>query len=100
MNPKRPTDKQLIATAKKLYHDEGSIEIDDAAKISMDDDPATDGAYVQAWVWVAFDDAEFHMEKDADTEHYLNERAAEVAADEPEHATGCDCRACRPELYV
>lgn len=40
--------------------------------------------------------------QDPDTERYLNERAAEVAADgdEPKHDTGCDCRACRPELYV
>ena len=80
MKPKKPTDKQLIKTAKNLYHEAGSIEIDAAAEVSMSDDPATDGAYVQAWVWVAFDDVVFHTE--------------------PEHATACDCRACRPELYV
>jgi hypothetical protein len=56
MNPKRPTDKQLIATAKKLYHDEGSIEIDDAPEISKPGDTDPEGVYVQAWVWVAFDD--------------------------------------------
>ena len=80
MNPKRPTDKQLIATAKRLYHEEGSIEIDDAPEISQPGDTDPEGVYVQAWVWVAFDDVVFHTE--------------------PEHATACDCRACRPELYV
>ena len=56
------TDKQLIDTAKRLYHDGGTIEIDDAAQVSMPGDIDIDaekgerGAYVQAWVWVAFED--------------------------------------------
>lgn len=37
------------AAAKRLYHDEGTIEVDDNAVVSIGDD---DGAYVQAWVWV------------------------------------------------
>lgn len=35
--------------AKELYHDEGEIEVDDGAPVSIGEDA---GAYVQAWVWV------------------------------------------------
>jgi hypothetical protein len=35
--------------AKELYYDEGQLEVDDNAPVSIGDD---DGAYVQAWVWV------------------------------------------------
>jgi len=35
--------------AKELYHDEGEIEVDDGATVSIGEDA---GAYVQAWVWV------------------------------------------------
>lgn len=41
----------LVRVARHLYQNEGSIEIDDNAKISRADGP-TDGTYVQAWVWV------------------------------------------------
>ncbi len=57
---KRPSNKVFIAAAKRLYHQEGIIEIDDDAKISLadqvDDSCSTPGAYVQAWVWVDIDD--------------------------------------------
>jgi hypothetical protein len=36
--------------ARDLYHEEGEIEIDDQATVSVAD--PTEGAYVQAWVWV------------------------------------------------
>jgi hypothetical protein len=39
--------------AKRLHHKEGTIEVDDAAPVSIGDD---DGAYVQAWVWVSNED--------------------------------------------
>ena len=39
--------------AKRLYHDEGSVEIDDGAEVSKGSD---EGAYVQAWVWVPADE--------------------------------------------
>jgi hypothetical protein len=48
---KQPTDAQLVAAAKRMYHDEGTEEIDDGATVSRGD---PDGAYVQAWVWVNF----------------------------------------------
>ena len=35
--------------ARELYHDEGEIEVDDGAPVSIGEDA---GAYVQAWVWV------------------------------------------------
>ena len=38
--------------ARVLHHLDGECEIDDKAPISCEDD-APDGAYVQAWVWVA-----------------------------------------------
>ena len=36
--------------AKKSFHDEGTIEIDDNARVNCVD--GNEGAYVQAWVWV------------------------------------------------
>ncbi len=36
--------------ARELYHDEGEIEVDDGATVSIGEDA---GAYVQAWVWVS-----------------------------------------------
>ena len=42
--------KQYIDKARFEYQKEGSIEIDDGAKISRADDE--NGAYVEAWVWV------------------------------------------------
>jgi len=47
------------ACAHRTFHDEGTIEIDDDAKVSrITPSESTDGAhgaYVQAWVWV-YDD--------------------------------------------
>jgi len=37
------------AQAKTLYGEEGQIEVDKDARVSIGDD---DGAYVQAWLWV------------------------------------------------
>ena len=44
--------KGYVEAARRIYQREGTIEIDDNARISRGDDP---GAYVQAWVWV-YDD--------------------------------------------
>ena len=41
--------------ARKLYHQDGQIEIDSDARVSMGDD---NGAYVQAWVWVPLNEEE------------------------------------------
>lgn len=48
-----PSDEVLIALAKRDYGSE-DIEIDGNAVVSRGDDP---GAFVAAWVWVAFPDA-------------------------------------------
>lgn len=53
------TDDQYREAAKRLYHDEGTLEIDDGAVVSRSDDPEDDsdeGCYVQAWVWVSNED--------------------------------------------
>lgn len=47
------TDEELIEKARDMYHRDGEIEIDNNAMTSRGDDP---GAYVQAWVWVPFDE--------------------------------------------
>lgn len=41
--------EDYIRRAKEQYYEEGAVEIDDNAKISVGSDP---GVYVQAWVWV------------------------------------------------
>lgn len=55
MSARKPTRADYRYAARSLFHDEGRIEVDDSAKVSMGD-PA-EGAYVQAWVWVPLDDA-------------------------------------------
>ena len=52
----KPTDDQLRTTAQHLYQDEGEIEFDHDAAISRHDDSDEEGAYVQAWVWVRYDE--------------------------------------------
>lgn len=48
-----PSDEEMRQTAMRLYEREGEIEIDPEAIISRGDDP---GAYVQAWVWIYYND--------------------------------------------
>jgi hypothetical protein len=47
-----PSENRYIKAARRMWHREGEIEIDDWPLIS----PSEDGAYVQAWVWVYNDD--------------------------------------------
>jgi hypothetical protein len=49
------TIKAYRDAAKRVWHDDGQIEIDDCAEISRSSDS---GAYVQAWVWVYNDQLE------------------------------------------
>ena len=53
-----PTNKAMIQAAKKIWHREGEIEIDDKAKVSRAKGNPDSGAYVQAWVWVSDEEAE------------------------------------------
>lgn len=48
-----PHDERFRQVAAEMYEEEGSLEIDANAPVSRGDDP---GAYVQAWVWVAYSD--------------------------------------------
>lgn len=50
-----PRRKAILLLARQCYEDEGTIEIDDDAKLSEVED-GDNGAYVQAWVWVSFAD--------------------------------------------
>jgi len=82
-----PTDEELRTAAVRLHYDEGNTEIDPDAKVSRVDDDGIDpaacehGAYVQAWVWVPYDSITDEDRKNA-------------------HPDRCDCKTCRPELYV
>lgn len=49
--------RAAIAAAQRLYTDEGRIEVDETATLSMSD-PPDGGTYVQAWVWVDEDEIE------------------------------------------
>ena len=40
--------KKYRKTAKKVYEEDGCIEIDDDAEVSSSED----GAYIAAWVWI------------------------------------------------
>jgi hypothetical protein len=41
------------ARARQTRGRDGDIEFDEGAEVSMNDDPhGSEGAYVQAWVWV------------------------------------------------
>lgn len=55
MPTRNSSNDVIIKVAHKQYAQDGQIEIDDNATVSRGDDP---GAYVQAWVWVAFDEEE------------------------------------------
>ena len=47
----------MIAAARNEYQKEGEIEIDDNARISRAEGNPHEGAFVQAWVWVADEEA-------------------------------------------
>ena len=50
----RALEQEYWERAYQKWHDEGEVEIDDNAKVSLAmDENGVVGAYVQAWVWVA-----------------------------------------------
>ena len=55
---------RIIQLAKQEYHLEGECEIDDMAQVSEGDG---NGAYVQAWVWVDFEDTDLDKEPSGKT---------------------------------
>lgn len=52
----------IVTHAKEAYHDEGELEFDDNAEVSENDDPLENGAYVQCWKWLPFNNTEFDKE--------------------------------------
>lgn len=63
------TNNEYIEEARKQYQSEGSIEIDDGAKVSRGGDT---GAYVAAWVWVE-DPSGIASEDDPDQDTEVDE---------------------------
>lgn len=51
-----PPAERVRTVAKRLHHEEGVIEFDDDAEVSRHDESDDRGAYVQAWVWVSYDE--------------------------------------------
>jgi len=52
---KKITNDQYIRAARKGWHEDGVIEVDEKAKVSKpdtNDKNAEQGAYVQAWIWI------------------------------------------------
>jgi hypothetical protein len=54
MNPStQQLESHFRSEAKRLLHDEGTLEIDDNAQVSISPEAQRGrGAYVQAWVWI------------------------------------------------
>lgn len=49
------SDKQFQDKAREVYEHDGELEIDNDAVVSREDDDSV-GAYVQAWVWIQFEE--------------------------------------------
>jgi hypothetical protein len=58
---KRPPDTQAYFEAAKARQNDGTLEIDDNAIVSLG---ADNGAYVEAWIWVEASDAGVVVEED------------------------------------
>ena len=52
------SDDDIRDRARELHQEDGEIEIDSDAGVSQNVETTADGAYVQAWVWVPFEDEE------------------------------------------
>jgi len=59
-----PFEQAVRKKAREIYHEEGTLEIDDNAIVSQSEG----GCYVAAWVWVPDED-----ESDAETPETTNE---------------------------
>lgn len=53
-----PTKKQYWQAARRMFNEEGTLEIDDFVVGDGQISQSTDGAYVKAWVFVYDDEAE------------------------------------------
>jgi len=52
------SDDDIRDRARELHQVDGEIEIDDDAEVSQNVETTSEGAYVQAWVWVPFEEGE------------------------------------------
>jgi hypothetical protein len=80
-SPLPPCDDAIRQTAKAIWERDGEIEIDHDAAISHGDDP---GAYIQAWLWVDYDDVDAEKGFNPELRRWLNERDF-TAADWPDN---------------
>ena len=57
---------KVVDAARSGYAMDSMIEVDPNAELSMDEDAhgRVDGCYVQAWVWVNFEDAGIEVEQE------------------------------------
>jgi len=61
-----PFEQAVRKKAREIYHEEGTLEIDDDAIVSQSEG----GCYVAAWVWVPDED---ESDADAETPETTNE---------------------------
>lgn len=54
MDELKKKEDKLRQLAKERYQQQGELEFDDDALVSIGDDPS--GGYVQAWVWVEWEE--------------------------------------------
>lgn len=58
--PAEARRRAILELARKHHEEDGQVEIDDNAQLSEGND---NGCYVQAWVWVDFNDTPFDKKK-------------------------------------
>lgn len=69
MDELKKKEDKLRQLAKEKYHQQGELEFEDDALVSIGDDPT--GGYVQAWVWVPWEEAQDAQEEDSEQEKVL-----------------------------
>ena len=63
MITEKSSDEEIRDEARGIYGEEGTLDIDEDAHIDRGHDDPEQGAYVQAWVWVAFEKPEGNTEE-------------------------------------
>jgi hypothetical protein len=60
---------EIVELAREQWHQEGSVEIDDEAKLSEGND---NGCYVAAWVWIDFAGTKFNKQMEENLESQIS----------------------------